>query len=561
MKVGKMVEVFAVGLVLSAWCANVHADSAGAGDDIFSFVQGSIDPAALRPIDRGGSDEDAGLSDDDDDLPYGFKINTNEGLKDFEPGPVDSTINFKGPVGGVEAILENSADLSKVLNDQLTSPLAVQEITWHLTEPGVAAGMASAASHALQVSNGRVLAEDNFYKQLEYMGESRDVLIRAYQQCMRAYGIIGDRTGWAEAQRQCMRDVSKNASGVSGMDFDQVVREPGIWPEGGGYTKVYLTQFLFGPDVAPMTAGAAGSIPPAWAAKLVKQFRAYFGDIAIELDPEDLRKDLASLSFRQIRTKREPPSSPDGKPTGGLRELALTRRKEVYNGIFEILKKYCEWHVNFNPESCRGAADGVECQRRNTFFGNPDNFIEADVRKVSTLRSVIGETEVIVLYRLLVGPQTDPRDCSFLDSTAAASPYNYEKLIGGEGGASPDPSKAGRFIENQKLIYRLASRIAKGQIVDSVVALDTFIQGMTLGSVSDGYFKNQARQLMQQALGGENLAVLQARSEAAIGEAARAMIAQIRKGASGGGMFVMQREGSAGSGNVFSTTGAGGGAN
>jgi len=50
----------------------------------------------------------------------------------------DNSVSFKSP--------GSPSDLESTLNNQLISPLAVEEITWTLTEPGVAAGMQAAAN-------------------------------------------------------------------------------------------------------------------------------------------------------------------------------------------------------------------------------------------------------------------------------------------------------------------------------------------------------------------------------------------------------------------------------
>lgn len=73
---------------------------------------------------------------------------------------------------------------SDAVDNVLESPLAVNNVTWMLTEPGVSRGLHQAINQASHFLNQRYQSDQAFLKRAEAHEESKDIVLQAYNTCI-----------------------------------------------------------------------------------------------------------------------------------------------------------------------------------------------------------------------------------------------------------------------------------------------------------------------------------------------------------------------------------------
>ncbi|RME59908.1 MAG: hypothetical protein D6780_04340, partial [Candidatus Dadabacteria bacterium] len=182
----------------------------------------SINPLSNR-VDKKGMWQQQGSQDPD--------ANENQQNNEIKPGTRMKPLVINRPFTGFKTIMNSSAHRDE-LSNLLQSPLAVANITWQLTEPGVATGMHNAAMQASQFLLARYEAENNLIQKLDAYPESKNLILGAYNACVAAKlsqnsannagttapggAAGGNQMTWVQAQAECLGEAISDGNAAAG---------------------------------------------------------------------------------------------------------------------------------------------------------------------------------------------------------------------------------------------------------------------------------------------------------------------------------------------------------
>ena len=508
----KVVKMFVLVLVVAWLPVGVFAQTAPAGNtnapkNIFNAFQRSKDDKDAYIVNRnnvGGPASEAEV----DDLPQPFVVPTfkdgqgNDVEKaEFVPGRRDSPINMYGSENGLTETMQGSFSNSMLGN--LKSPLSVINVTWGLTEPGVASGMQQATLQAMLLAQNRMLAEQSFLNQLNFHPEIRDPVALAYFSCVaKKSGTGSTGGGWTQGIAECMKDRGFD----KGFDFS----DDTSWitldhKDAGEENHIFLSEYLFTQEGVNSGAGAgAGNIKVL--AELQTSFRDYIGDIEFSISASKGTNSGVGSGGEFAAT----PSAKDAfvaKIKPRVKTASKFLKEDMipttYNKLLAVLKGYCDFKstnpdstvpgidlATAKPQDQQGIIDDFE--KRN-YWLNKDKLKDDDLKDLSmdgfTFSQGFGQT----LYNTL-----RIKDCKDLEP--GSKEFGLDNI--------KDPTKRNGSNRSQQYIYVTAFRISRGQLIDNLISLEQFINGLTIGSFNDSFVKPRALQLLSEAVGTSNLEAL-----------------------------------------------------
>lgn len=262
------------------------------------------------------------------------------------------SINIYAPMAGFSDTMFSKAHANQ-LSSVIASPMVLYNTTMLLTEPGVAGGIQNSVMQGFSSLQTRYLAEEQFNRQLDNHPETKELIYRAYQECVsqiiRGYENEGgaptpDSASWIAAQSYCMADRLKNMGDSGGENFDTLVgngfsfgHDPAhINTNGSGRVSdpntIYLSDYIFG------WAAKIGAIDSSSVDELQQGFRALVGDYKFTLDNTPLTQpgqtSAGRSSSREVRW-----SKADAGITG--EEWYRDDVEKTYATLMGIMEKRC----------------------------------------------------------------------------------------------------------------------------------------------------------------------------------------------------------------------------
>ena len=434
----------------------------------------------------------------------------------FKPASRDAKLSMYGAVTGLQGNL-NDQQFASSLNENLASPLAVQNITWALTEPGVAAGMQQALVQGMLLSQNKMTSEQNFLTQLSFYPEIRDPVARAYLSCVNA----NTADAWSNAIAKCMADKGFEKEGAGGLDF---VKDPNFgWTRNltlpgqadKGSTegnKMYLSEYLFTVE-ATASARAKGTISGLMGIEDIRLFfQKYVGDIEFKIvPPSELAgiNDTGQIAATPLVRYTKLPA------TTSISDYMMgTRLPKTYKGLLRLMYGYC-LHRNgqqvpppvgassANPPADLGNVSPVDTAVKeaidrwasDSYFGDSQKVSDDQLKELST-----EDFTFIEAYAKALGIFTLAVSCSDFNPDSTNYAYAIEKMA---------PARRKYARPDQQFLYAIAFRIARGQVLDTLVKIQEFINSLTIGTFNETFMKIRGTQLIYEAAGSDDLRALQ----------------------------------------------------
>ncbi len=394
-------------------------------------------------------------------------------FKTLKPSSSTNTITYKGPLAGMRSTM-GTASASNTLHGLLTSPLAVTNMVWALTEPGIAMGMQGATNQALLIGLGGILAEGDVRQQLEQQPENKEVMLASLADCA-SRGANDEE--WPETLRRCSGDEQTTGTTIPqmGLGFANDPSDPTAED-----TKTYLSSIIFNPELE----AAEGDLE---AEKYVQDMKDVFenviGDIEYELN-------LAGVAM--ITTATPVPANI------GISMFRRIYRENIYNKIFEVmLAKHNYSGAPKATDNCRNKTtkeEAAQCLAGQRFV-----YDAKTQRLLSTKSFVMDEQWLTVLQTLL---QDGITAAELNQVTPDSFVYDYRKIAPKPNG---EPMVTGKPLgQNQRDFYLLAQRIADSKILEAIIELDRFLKGKTRAAGVGGKYAKAAEDLIAQAVGGND---------------------------------------------------------
>ena len=407
----------------------------------------------------------------------------------------DSTVY--APMAGFADTLFSKAHANQ-LGVVLASPMVLYNTTLQLTEPAVAAGLNNSVSQGYGSLHTRYLAEDNYMKQLERDPETKQIMQRAYSQCVanlirdRATSATEDKIGWIEAQSICMADRVKSIESVSGsgknfndlggkdvavgfdFNFDR------SWDiSAGDKHLIRLSDYILKESNVESLGGASLD-------EYRNAFANLLGDYVFELDTA--QGNAGRSASRELKYHLEAAKTP-------RQEWLKDRSLQNYGTLMGLLGDMC---VKRAVDPDKSSLDG-------------NSFCQAAAQKGgSTLRrqfvslSFVGyEFNCSMLESLFMAfswenPQTNgastQQDCSIF-----MNPMSYEDLVSFDGKGAP----AATAKTAHTYVINLVGEISIGQMYLVVMNINQVIDNLT--NVNAYFAKTFATQLVKNFVGEQDL--------------------------------------------------------
>jgi hypothetical protein len=543
--------VFALASLLSFTAATVYADDAtsaptdGSIFGLFRSMKGGhgkdskeADPYLVDRYDSGLSKSATAV----EELPSQYRDPWEK--QPFKPGTRKAIVNMYGSVQGLKGVLYG--DLPQTLNGHLKSPLAIQNITWSLTEPGVAAGMQQATTQGLLLSQNKMLAEQNFLNQLNYHPEIRDPVAQAYLACVANSGGAsngnGDADGWTEAIANCMKDNGVGKGLTFAEDPNHVVLEGGF--EGEALAErdrtIFLSEYLFTQEA--YRAGSGSSVMSLEGfIKIQKDFKKYIGDLQIAIHPrigeggESPGQDISFAKIPAQTTATDYLKNKDSEGNPG-------RIEQVYNMLLGVMYDRCKF---LNP-SGSGATSGSgsaadakeiwvggnkpddrrefkENEAKTNFWKNKELFKEEVQKELSIEGFPFNESFGELVYNRTIKGKT----CGVIDPKSSVFMYKYTNLTVKDDRILATPE--------QRYLYAIAFRIARAQVIDSLITMEEFISNLTVGTFDNNFVKPRALQLIYEAVGTNDLRGLYETNLLKYADLVKEMVEYVAEGSGSGG--------------------------
>ncbi len=487
-----LAAVFGGVLLVSALQASAQDNNPAAEDETLFGVIRKRDPRDAFTVDRSGYGK---MEDPLEELPRSFR--DPEG-KEFAAGERRIPVNAYGAQKSIDSTFRGMT--SAFFNANIKSPLAVTNITWGLTEPAVASGMQAALLQSMLLNQTRMAAEQNFLKQLELNPEIRGPVADAYTWCLHE-GKVGE-VG-TEAIAKCMKDAGYDNAGFKFSDNGLVTVSDGetkIINEG---RTIFLSYYLFMPEAVTGSANTSGGALTV--SSLETNFRKYIGDIKFTLSSvgEDLNQDYVSV--QKI--------APEVSASEYLRS---DRIPKVYKELLATIQGRCQFadgtlgvsrgDTTTTKLVLSGAAGGAQQTLLNAsanedYWTNKNMLSDARLLNLSSSTFAFSPAFGNDLFKIFrAGNQ---RSCGDLDSNAGSA-FALEEPW--------DPAKPGREQFHRDL-YVTAFRIARSQVLDSLIKMEEFINNLTIGSFDTAFVRNNALRLLYESAGSSDLRGLRAEND------------------------------------------------
>lgn len=401
------------------------------------------------------------------------------------PGEKKHFVNMYGPMSGWVDTM-NADVYYNMATKSLSSPLAVLNITWGLTEPGVATGMANATAMANQWVGHRYEAEQALVRQGEYFSEFGESVIRAYYACihkkLQSGGSSSVGASWIEAMDKCMydRDTAPATGGAGGGFFPAAsttafsfADDYNAGSSSGSGDEITLWDYVFNQEMASGTTDLK---------KLKQELIDKVGNVKISLGGSSSASATMELTFiREVPTK---------KIEREEAELTYT----VYEKIMDVLNKSCK-------HGTTGGSVGQVFNSNESFWeggsGGSGGITADDYMVISILggefsASIGDPMKKMFLRKDIAGEAAQAAGCDkFIKVPTSQSEV-----------ASLAAAPEDMWVEERQ-VFSYAQHVAHGQILIRYMKAQEFIGRLT-GGVFDNYVRDYALRLINETVGGEH---------------------------------------------------------
>ncbi|MCO6431645.1 MAG: hypothetical protein J5J00_12350 [Deltaproteobacteria bacterium] len=429
----------------------------------------------------------------------GGAIELEDLLPRLQPDKRRHGVNIYGPMSGFSDTMYSKMHAQQ-LSSIMASPVVLYNTTMMLVEPAVASGVQNSAMFGLNSIQSRYLAEMTFMDSLDSQPDTKEIVLRMYNECVADSIRYRDRVAdadakkdaisWIEAQSRCMADRLKNVHEVwGGANFDKIGSSTsgdgtGIgfsfwndtahksWLAGSGSADreiITLTDYVFNEsniDDLKISAGELNGVK--------KNFQELFGDYEFTVDKQEAGNRSSS---REIKYKKISPTIP-------FEKLYFNRFTEIFKKIMTMVEKQCKYTP---PGAQPFEPSNLYCTKGGQ-VGDINEFVA-----VSTHGYQFDCAMLAMLWQRFAAdfPEIESKQCGKLNPSGESDPAtlfdNHKKIKTGH-----------------RAVAFLASKIALAQIYSTAMHVNSVLNNMASHGGFNGYVKLYGSQLIYSAIGSDN---------------------------------------------------------